>query len=50
MCLGGQTRKLESSEVAVTNCHKGVCKLRRKTDVGVEIKFTPGTLLITKKT
>ena len=27
--------------MAVTNCEKGTCKLRKKTDVGIELKFTP---------
>lgn len=42
---GGKTKKLDTNEVDVTNCHKGTCKLRRKTDVGIVLRFTPGNLL-----
>lgn len=45
---GGKTKKLDSNEVDVTNCHKGTCKLRRKTDVGIVLKFTPGMCSIIK--
>lgn len=28
--------------MTVTNCQKGVCKLRKKTEVDIMIKFNPG--------
>ncbi|XP_059610655.1 ecdysteroid-regulated 16 kDa protein-like [Phlebotomus argentipes] len=39
-CQGG-AKKLESSEVSISNCDKPPCKLRRKTDVTIEQKLTP---------
>lgn len=39
--VGGKTKKLEPSEVSVSNCEKGTCKLRRKTTVNISLKFTP---------
>ncbi|XP_055696583.1 NPC intracellular cholesterol transporter 2 homolog a [Lutzomyia longipalpis] len=39
-CQGG-AKKLESTEVLISNCEKPPCKLRRKTEVSIEEKFTP---------
>lgn len=44
--IGSSTRQLDNTEVSVTNCQKGTCKLRRKTDVGITLTFTPGTINI----
>lgn len=38
---GGKTKKLDPSEVMVSNCEKGTCKLRRKSTVHITLKFTP---------
>lgn len=37
----GKTKKLDPTEVSVSNCEKGTCKLRRKSTVHISLKFTP---------
>ncbi|KAJ6637035.1 NPC intracellular cholesterol transporter 2 like a [Pseudolycoriella hygida] len=40
-CEGGKTKKLDASDVTVSNCDKGTCKLRKKSTVNITMKFTP---------
>lgn len=36
-----KARALSDNEVEVTNCPSGTCKLKRRTTVGINLKFTP---------
>lgn len=36
-------KKLAADDVTITKCKTGVCKLRRNTNVEVELKFSPET-------
>ncbi|GAB0087606.1 ecdysteroid-regulated 16 kDa protein [Sergentomyia squamirostris] len=42
-CQEGGAKKLESSDVSISNCEKPPCKLRRKSKVTIEQKFAPET-------
>lgn len=39
--VGDRSRKLDPTDVTISNCNKGVCKLRKKTNVDVVMKFIP---------
>ncbi|XP_037026345.1 ecdysteroid-regulated 16 kDa protein [Bradysia coprophila] len=49
-CKGSKTKKLDPSEVSVSNCNKGTCKLQKKTTVEVSLKFAPAKDLKTLTT
>ena len=38
-------RLVESTNVNISNCTKGICRLRRKSIVHIDLKFTPGKSL-----
>lgn len=39
--ITGPTRQLDDSEVSISNCKKGRCRLRKKTKVSIEMKLIP---------
>lgn len=41
LCHSGNTRKLDDNEVAISGCHKGRCRLRKRTTVSIEMILTP---------
>lgn len=43
MLIGSKTKKLDATEITVSHCNKGTCKLQKKTTVSVQLKFTPET-------
>lgn len=41
-CFIGNSRKLDDSEVSISGCKKGRCRLRKKSTVTIELKLKPG--------
>jgi hypothetical protein len=41
VCFIGFGRKLNNDEVSLSNCNSGTCRLKRRTDVKIMMKFTP---------
>lgn len=39
--IAGQARQLDDSEVSISSCKKGRCRLRKKTKVSIEMKLNP---------